>query len=123
MVWIPLFNVPWVTKDGGKTWMNSTGAPNDVTGYLWTWNGGNWHQWNNDRVNGDYWYIYKGPNFYVSCNGGLTWKSTNNIGWYENAQPYVQADFEKEGHVAYGQTFGNVKGVNKSRIVKFGPRG
>ena len=102
-------------------------------GHLWTWNGGNWHQWNNDRVNGDYWYIYKGPNFYVSSNGGLTWKLTNNIGWYQNAQPYVRADFGKEGHVCvalgdagilcsvdYGQTFENVKGFNKSRIVTFG---
>ena len=42
MVWIPLFNFPYVTKDGGKTWTNSTGAVNDITGYLWVWNGANW---------------------------------------------------------------------------------
>ena len=135
MVWIPLFNVPWVTKDGGKTWINSTGAPNDVTGYLWDWNGANWHSFANDRVNGNYWYVYSrfAGNIFVSSDGGYNWTKTAHVGIQDGNKDLLKADFGQEGHVCialgnpglycstdHGKTFQRRTDVNITRLVGWG---
>ena len=133
MVWIGLFQFPYITKDGGKTWTNSTGAQQAITGYAWEWNGANWHQWANDRVDGNYWYFYWYSGFFVSSDGGYNWKSGGYVGWENGCQPLVKTDFAKAGHVCvalgenglrcstdYGQNFTTIEQVNVSRLVGFG---
>ena len=137
MVWIPLQQAPQVTKDGGKTWYNSTGAPTFITGFLYEWEGANWHQFANDRKNGNYWYAMSAPyscQLYVSNDGGYNWTSIGcPIGWWENAQPVIKTDWANEGVVCaalgerglycskdYAKTWSSITNVNQSRAIGFG---
>ena len=137
MVWIPFSNFPFVTKDGGKTWINSTGAGDLITGGVWEFEGDNWHQFANDRKNGKYWYAMMGPYtcaFYKSIDGGYTWNSTGcPIGFWDGSQPLVKTDWATEGTVCvalgynglkcsydYATTWQTIKNVNISRLIGWG---
>ena len=80
-VWTPFGQTPYVTINSGKTWTNSTGASTSFTGAYYNFEGFETHCFANDRINGKYWYGYD-PNhhyFYVSNDGGYTWKNTTKM--------------------------------------------
>jgi len=92
IIWMPMGDIPYVSKDNGTTWIPAKGAPaatvpgDEV-----------WHQHQplaSDRVDGSLFYLIDGRNgkFYNSIDGGLTWQATGSklplTGWQK-----VEANF------------------------------
>lgn len=137
IVWVPQHGAPLVTTDLGKTWSETTGAPNDTVTDFWLTK----QPLAADRVNGNTFYLLRaidGENceLYRSTDGGMTWALVNNtdlgsaVPWY---YPQVKVAPGMEGEVWIsqsvnglyrssdgGKSFTKVDNIQNARLVAFG---
>jgi|GEM_PF-4232176 Uncharacterized protein contain chitin-binding domain type 3 len=84
LIWSPYNGYMKYSEDGGKTWKDSSGIESQVFGHLYERNSYWWSSTQNlasDKVNGSKFYMFtekdsKTAQFYLSEDGGKTWKKT-----------------------------------------------
>ena len=138
-VWCPLSNVPYVSKDSGKSWVKSNGAVSGICGDANKWEGGIYTRFGRDGINGKYYYMVDttgGYNhFYVSDDGGYNWNVTKNdlpVSDY-GYNTYLSSDWANSGNVCictgwngllcttdYGVTWNRNDEIALCRLVTFG---
>ncbi|GLX71504.1 S-layer homology domain-containing protein [Paenibacillus glycanilyticus] len=84
LIWSPYNGYMKYSEDGGKTWKDSIGIESQTFGHLYERNSYWWSSTQNlasDKVNGSKFYMFtekdsKIAQFYMSEDGGKTWKKT-----------------------------------------------
>jgi len=137
LIYIPLDSTPYVSTDGGQSWMASLGAPNGTTGSRTHWEGCGCRRWACDRVRAEC-YIFSagGGNGTLSVSeDGRSW--ANSSAWLpaplSGEAGYVATNFAAGGHVCIclggsglwcstdaGVTVAQVDGISSCRLVDWG---
>lgn len=135
IVWIPQRDIPYYSKDRGKTWNQSRGAPSKTTFSVWNFN----QPLASDRVNGNKFYLYKEGKFYRSNDSGANWSVTvsnlpkldmdwDNVAWSNiKAAPGLEgevwASFNTSGLYRSsnsGDSFTKIEKVQQAYLFAFG---